>query len=178
MLHFIDLIHKLWIYLIDVFNCYAVEWVRTEMDRWQERCGKIVDIRGGFDVLFPMQWIGKSTYAPIKAALLQNLLGQDWYEQLHGVMTDGKTDETRFQLAPDEYKQWRNSTAVRMQLSKNLDRILREPALMRSLSAIGFMQLLQTAYDFDIDNYFDHLWKLTKLLPWSDDELALFHQVY
>jgi hypothetical protein len=122
--------------------------------RWSEACGRVRSamLRGRWDVvpeafglLLPGCWRGESTYAPIRAGLLQKLLGPSWYAHIYD-------DKRALWLLPEEFSKWQVDPQVRRAVQENLALFCRRYVALASqhLSALGWARLVQAAADFEL----------------------------
>jgi hypothetical protein len=145
--------------------CRWNQWLRSNMSITTAT----MRVALGFGI--PGVWRGKSHYSPVKAALLQKLLGADWYERMYD-------DPKSLWLTPATFKTWQQNVKVRQTVADNLHFWLGLPKLLKTLSAIGWGLLLQAAYDFDLIDTFRLLWRTCLELQWTPDELAYLYTIY
>lgn len=124
-----------------------------------------------FSICNPGLWRGKSNFSPVLAALNQKLLGPNWYEQIY-------EDPLSLWLTHETFQRWQQHPKVRQVIAHNLRLCLDSPKFLSALSVLGWSKLLQSAYDFDHLDLFQHLWKQALQRPWSPDELALLYSIY
>lgn len=155
-----------------------------EEEEWLKMCDwlrshplsdDVLTQRMAFGLSFPCRWRGKSTFNPVRATLLQNILGEDWYEQIYN-------DPKSIFLTPDTFQQWRQNMTITKAIADNLQYWIdssHTAILLTQLSAVGWAKMLQVALDFNLSDSFKLIWdKCTNLDSWSPDELALFFQIY
>lgn len=163
-----------------MWSCVRIRGGMTSVEeRWVAACRDpqmltgSVDYRLDFGLSFPGRWRGKSNFAPCRAALLEKVLGSDWYERIYN-------DPKSIWLTPERLKRWKDSTAISQTVRDNINRWLDNQDLVRRLSAVGWAKLLQAAYDFELMELFANLWEgcWKQATLWSADQQALLFQVY
>lgn len=140
-------------------------WLRQTIER-----GRSDLLPFAFGTLFPVIWRGESNFAPIKAKLLRNLLGDNWYERIY-------TDRKAIILTPEIFRKWQLDRQVVQTVAENLQ-FWSDSVGVKSLSAVGICKLLQAAYDFQLTDLFRSIWSLATTVKMNPDESALLYQVY
>lgn len=121
-----------------------------------------------FGTLVPCTWRGKSTFQPMKAALLTQLVGSDWYERMY-------RGRHLFFLSHDQMKRWSTDPEILKEVQQNLLFYARSPQ-GRNLTVVGYSQLLQTALEFGLSDCFALLWdQAFRRRSWTPEESALLY---
>lgn len=150
----------------------ACAWLRQRFEKIQD----LPTWSALLPFFFPGLWRGKSHFSPLKASLMQMLLGPEWYERTY---SNDKGSDTSLWLTEEGYRTWKTSPIATSAIRDNLEWCLQRQALLLHLSGLGWAKLVASAFDFGLLDQFERLWQLSmKMTNLSLTERALLHLTY
>lgn len=135
----------------------ASGWMRLTLSH--DSVGKTVGkTSAAFGTWFPGEWRGRSNFAPLKARLLQSLLGAQWYDDIY------INDPFAIWIVPELFAQWKTNEKAKAEIEQNLafclGTTLAGEAIRTTLNGLGWARLLQAAVDFDLADKAQHILQL------------------